>query len=139
MWKLKIADGEGQWLTTTNGHVGRQHWEFDAEAGTAEERAQVETMRQNFNKNRFRFKQSADLLMRMQLRKENPRGQIPLAIKVNEVVEITEETMTTTLRRAISYYSTIQAHDGHWPSESAGPLFFLPPLENIARVVETET
>ncbi|KAL7152923.1 hypothetical protein ABFS83_04G131000 [Erythranthe nasuta] len=128
MWKLKIGDGEGQWLTTTNGHVGRQHWEFDAEAGTAEERAQVETMRQNFNKNRFRFKQSADLLMRMQLRKENPRGQIPLAIKVNEVVKITEETMTSTLRRAISYYSTIQAHDGHWPSESAGPLFFLPTL-----------
>lgn len=67
MWKLKIAEGEGPWLTTTNGHVGKQHWEFDAEAGTAEERAQVEAMRLDFNKNRFRFRQSADLLMRMQV------------------------------------------------------------------------
>ncbi|KAJ8573141.1 hypothetical protein K7X08_009652 [Anisodus acutangulus] len=24
------------WLTTTNNHVGRQHWKFDTEAGTPE-------------------------------------------------------------------------------------------------------
>ncbi|KAG8376323.1 hypothetical protein BUALT_Bualt09G0051300 [Buddleja alternifolia] len=68
MWKLKIAEGGGgEWLASTNDHVGRQHWEFDAEAGTPEERAQVETMRHEFNKNRFRIKQSAGLLMRMQV------------------------------------------------------------------------
>ncbi|EYU26855.1 hypothetical protein MIMGU_mgv11b015758mg [Erythranthe guttata] len=71
MWRLKIAEGGdgsggGGWLTTTNNHVGRQHWEFDREAGTAEERAQVERIRRDFKKKRFRFKQSADLLMRMQ-------------------------------------------------------------------------
>ncbi|KAI3443472.1 hypothetical protein Pfo_000137 [Paulownia fortunei] len=96
--------------------------------GTPEERAEVERMREEFYKNRFRFKQSADLLMRMQLTKENPCGPIPAPIKVTETDEITEEATITTLRRAISYYSTIQAHDGHWPAESAGPLFFLPPL-----------
>ncbi|XP_057768199.1 lupeol synthase-like [Salvia miltiorrhiza] len=128
MWRLKIAEGGDKWLTTTNEHVGRQHWEFDAEAGTAEERAQVEIMRQEFKNNRFRVKQSADLLMRMQLRKENPCSEIPAPIKVNETEQITEEATITTLRRAITFYSTIQAHDGHWPAESAGPLFFIQPL-----------
>ncbi|XP_058207857.1 lupeol synthase-like isoform X1 [Rhododendron vialii] len=128
MWKLKIAEREGPWLTTTNNHVGRQHWEFDHEAGNPQERDQVERYRDEFTKNRFQIKQSADLFMRMQLRKENPCGAIPAAIKVKETEDITEEAVTTTLRRAISFYSTIQAHDGHWPAESAGPLFFLPPL-----------
>ncbi|PON40447.1 Squalene cyclase [Trema orientale] len=45
-----------------------------------------------------------------------------------ETEEITEEGVTNTLRRAVNFYSSIQAHDGHWPAESAGPLFFLPPL-----------
>ncbi|KAI5659147.1 hypothetical protein M9H77_27940 [Catharanthus roseus] len=129
MWKLKIAEGNGDyWLMTTNNHIGRQHWEFDPNAGTPQERAEVERVRQEFTKNRFRTKQSADLLMRMQLRKENPCGPIPPPMKVQEDEEITEEAVTTTLRRAISFYSTIQAHDGHWPAESAGPLFFLQPL-----------
>lgn len=128
MWKLKIAEGEGPWLTTVNNHVGRQHWEFDPDAGTPEERVQVERLRHDFTKNRFQIKQSADLLMRMQLSKENPCGPIPAAVKVKEEEDITEEAVTTTLRRSISFYSTIQGHDGHWPAESAGPLFFLPPL-----------
>lgn len=66
-----------------------------------------------------------------QLRKENPVKEIPTAIKLKETEEATNESVTTTLKRAISFYSTIQAHDGHWPAESAGPLFFLPPLVTI--------
>ncbi|KAH6825430.1 cycloartenol synthase 1 [Perilla frutescens var. hirtella] len=128
MWRLKIAEGGGKWVTTTNDHVGRQQWEFDPDAGTPEELSQIQTMRHQFNINRFRFKQSSDLLMRMQLRKENGIGEIPAAIKVKETEEISESATITTLRRGIAYYSTIQAHDGHWPAESAGPLFFLPPL-----------
>nr|QIR30798.1 oxidosqualene cyclase 4 [Terminalia arjuna] len=127
MWKLEIAEG-GPRLTSVNNHIGRQHWEFDPNAGTPEERAQVEKAREDFKENRFRVKQSADLLMRMQLTKENPCGPIPGAVKVKETEEITEQAVTTTLRRAISFFSSIQAHDGHWPVENAGPLFFLPPL-----------
>jgi hypothetical protein len=50
-----------------NNFIGRQHWEFDPNAGTPEERAQVEKARQEFKNNRFRTKQSADLFMRMQV------------------------------------------------------------------------
>ncbi|GLT94391.1 hypothetical protein SLE2022_121330 [Rubroshorea leprosula] len=127
MWRLKIAE-DGPWLTTVNNHIGRQHWEFDSEAGSPEERAQVERLRQNFKNNRFRVKQSADLLMRMQLRRENPCEPIPPPVKVKETEVVTEKAVTTTLRRAISFYSCLQTQDGHWPAESAGPVFFLPPL-----------
>ena len=64
----------------------------------------------------------------MQLRKENPCGPLPPAVKVSESEEITTKVLITTMRRALSFYSSIQAHDGHWPAESAGPLFFLQPL-----------
>lgn len=68
MWKLKIAEGgDEKWLTTTNNHVGRQHWEYDPDAGTQEERDEIRRIRFNFKINRFQFKQSADLLMRIQV------------------------------------------------------------------------
>ncbi|XP_022040264.2 lupeol synthase-like, partial [Helianthus annuus] len=53
------------------------------------------------------------------------------------VESLTSRVWNTTLNRPkdlskqfrnFPTYSTIQAHDGHWPAESAGPLFFLPPL-----------
>lgn len=68
MWKLKIAEGgKDPYIFTTNNFVGRQTWEFDPEAGTPEERAEVEEARQNFYKNRFQVKPSSDLLCRMQV------------------------------------------------------------------------
>ncbi|XP_065636821.1 lupeol synthase-like [Quercus suber] len=127
MWKLKIAEG-GPELVSLNNFIGRQHWEFDPDAGTPEERAEVERMREEFKKNRFHKKQSADLLMRMQLRKENPCGPIPPPVQVKETEVTTEEAGITTLKRAVSFFSSIQAHDGHWPVESAGPLYFLQPM-----------
>ncbi|GAB2276209.1 hypothetical protein Dimus_010943 [Dionaea muscipula] len=137
MWKLKIAE-DGPWLRSVNNHVGRQHWEFDPDAGTPEERAEVERLRQEFKQNRLRVKQSSDLLMRMQLRKQENSircragNDIPVREEDAASDTIKEEAqaaaVTTTLRRAISYLCSIQAHDGHWPAEIAGPLFFLPPL-----------
>jgi lupeol synthase len=66
--------------------------------------------------------------MNMQLKKENQCSPIPPAVKLREEDIITGEALITTIRRATSFYSSIQAHDGHWPAESAGPLFFVQPL-----------
>lgn len=68
MWKLRVAEGGGPWLTTSNNHAGRQHWEFDNDAAvSAEEAAELAKMRRGFNNNRHHQKQSSDLLMRMQV------------------------------------------------------------------------
>uniref|UniRef100_A0A7N0TAK0 Terpene cyclase/mutase family member n=1 Tax=Kalanchoe fedtschenkoi TaxID=63787 RepID=A0A7N0TAK0_KALFE len=129
MWKLKIAQGgKDPYLYSTNNYVGRQTWEFDPEAGTPEERAEVEAARLNFYNNRYQVKPSADLLYRMQFLKEKNFKQTIPPVKVEDGEEITYETATTALKRAVSFYSALQASDGHWPAENAGPLFFLPPL-----------
>ncbi|PHU07863.1 Beta-amyrin synthase [Capsicum chinense] len=129
MWKLKIAEGQdGPYLYSTNNYVGRQTWEFDPNAGTVEEWAEIEEARQQFRKNRHKVKPSSDLLWRMQfLREKNFKQNIP-SVKVDEGEEISHEVATTALRRAVHFFSALQASDGHWPAENAGALFFLPPL-----------
>lgn len=69
MWKLKIAEGEGSYLYSTNKFVGRQVWVFEADAGTAQEREEVEKVRERFRINCTTNGVHAcgDLLMRMQV------------------------------------------------------------------------
>ncbi|KAK1290952.1 Cycloartenol synthase 2 [Acorus calamus] len=130
MWKLKFGEGGGDpWLRTINGHVGRQVWEFDPSLGSPEELAEVELARDGFRNLRFQKKHSSDLLMRLQFAKENPLRSIrPQVILGESEEEVTEEAVTTTLRRAIDFHSTIQAHDGHWPGDYGGPMFLMPGL-----------
>ena len=66
-----------------------------------------------------------------QFRGEKPGVRIPPAVRLEEEETITEEAVTTTLARAMSFCSTIQAQDGHWPSECTGGLVFLPPLVSL--------
>ncbi|KAL4629205.1 hypothetical protein ACB092_05G291100 [Castanea dentata] len=136
MWKLKIGEGKNDpYLFSTNNFAGRQTWEFDPEAGTPEERAEVEEARQNFHKNRRQFPACGDLLWRMQellkwlqfLREKSFKHTIP-PVKIEDGEEITYEKATITLRRAVHFYTALQSCDGHWPAENAGPLFFLPPF-----------
>ncbi|KAL0867313.1 hypothetical protein Bca101_046431 [Brassica carinata] len=130
MWKLKIANGnkEEPYLFSTNNFLGRQTWEFDPDAGTAEERAAVDEARRFFFDNRFRVKASSDLIWRMQFLKEKKFEQTIPPAKVGDAKKITSETASNALRRGVSFLSSLQASDGHWPAENAGPLFFLPPL-----------
>ncbi|KAI3680965.1 hypothetical protein L6452_35745 [Arctium lappa] len=130
MWKLKIAEGNDPYLFSTNNFVGRQTWEFDQDAGTPEERQEVENARQYFlDRQKQGFQASSDLLMHIQLIKENGidvLGVPPARLGENE--DVNYEAVTTAVKKAVRLSRAIQAKDGHWPAEHAGPLFFTPPL-----------
>ncbi|KAM1382728.1 hypothetical protein ACFX2F_035160 [Malus domestica] len=68
------------------------------------------------------------LISEMQFAKENPFATNLPQLKVKNQEEVTEEAVTTTLRRSLSFYSTIQAHDEHWAGDYGGPMFLLPGL-----------
>lgn len=53
---------------------------------------------------------------------------MPRQVKVKDTEDVTEEMVTNTLIRALNFYSTIQAHDGHWPGDYGGPMFLMPGL-----------
>ncbi|XP_004309763.1 PREDICTED: beta-amyrin synthase-like isoform X2 [Fragaria vesca subsp. vesca] len=137
MWKLKVSEGEKDssgYLYSTNNFVGRQTWEFDPDAGTAEERAEVEAARLHFHNNRHEVKPSGDLLWRMQFLREKKFKQTIPPVKVEDGEVITHEKTTDALRRSVHFLSALQASDGHWPAENAGPLFFLPPLVMVMHI-----
>ncbi|EEC68372.1 hypothetical protein OsI_36509 [Oryza sativa Indica Group] len=133
MWRLKVAQGGGALLRSTNGFAGRAVWEFDPDHGTPEDRANVERVRRDFTDHRLRRPESADLLMRMQFARENNhqrRGDRnpPAVNKLGEKEQVTEETVMASLRRALDEFSSLQADDGHWPGDLSGAIFIMPVL-----------
>ncbi|XWS19211.1 hypothetical protein CRYUN_Cryun32bG0111600 [Craigia yunnanensis] len=132
MWRLKFGKesvgDSGAWLRSLNNHVGRQVWEFCSESVTPEELSKVEMARQSFQDHRFHKKHSSDLLMRIQFAKEKQFVTNLPQVKLKEFEDVKEEAIVTTLRRALNFYSTIQADDGHWPGDYGGPMFLLPGL-----------
>ncbi|PSS29011.1 Dammarenediol II synthase [Actinidia chinensis var. chinensis] len=136
MWKLKIAESsDGPYLFSTNNFVGRQIWEFDPKAGTPEERAAVEQAREDYKKSckkgRDRALPCADLLMRMQLKRENNIDLSIPPVRLGEKEDVNYKAVTTALRKAVRLNCAIQACDGHWPAECGGAFFLTPPLASV--------
>ncbi|CAB78576.1 lupeol synthase like protein [Arabidopsis thaliana] len=130
MWRLRIGAkaGNDTHLFTTNNYVGRQIWEFDANAGSPQELAEVEEARRNFSNNRSHYKASADLLWRMQFLREKGFEQKIPRVRVEDAAKIRYEDAKTALKRGLHYFTALQADDGHWPADNSGPNFFIAPL-----------
>eukprot|EP00897_Mesotaenium_endlicherianum_P006216 jgi/Mesen1/5622/ME000282S04782 len=129
MWSLKVATGGNPWLVTLSDHPGRQIWEYDSNAGSPQDRAVIEELRAKFRANRFTQKHSSDELMRLQYARENPLPKLPSQIKLDaEAFSAPHftEAVESTLTRSMRYYSSIQAHDGHWAGDYGGPMFLMP-------------
>ncbi|TVU03990.1 hypothetical protein EJB05_50454, partial [Eragrostis curvula] len=132
MWRLKTSKGGGPWMQTMSDYHGRQVWEFHPDAGSEEERAQVERLRREFTENRFRKRESQDLLMRMQglytqfTGLKHLHADMPTAVKLEEGDELTEEILLASLRRGLDWMAALQADDGHWPGDYSGIMYLLP-------------
>uniref|UniRef100_A0A1J3DFQ2 Terpene cyclase/mutase family member n=1 Tax=Noccaea caerulescens TaxID=107243 RepID=A0A1J3DFQ2_NOCCA len=130
MWRLRIgaAARDEPHLFSTNNNVGRQIWEFETEAGSPEELAEVDQARKNFSLNRSRFKTSPDLLLRMQFLREKKFEQKISRVRIDDADKITYEDAKAAMRRGMLYLAALQANDGHWPAENSGTIFFNGPF-----------
>ncbi|XP_051113920.1 cycloartenol Synthase-like isoform X2 [Andrographis paniculata] len=142
MWKLRFSDdeddGHNRWLTTVNRHAGRQFWEFHPTPPSPRHNAAVEQARRNFQASRRSIRQSSDLLMRIQFAEKNEVFWHPgRSYDGNGNGDDDgdgdgdgdgDERVVNVLRKGMRFYSSLQADDGHWPGDYAGPLFLIPPL-----------
>lgn len=64
----------------------------------------------------------------MQFLKEKQFKQTIPQVKIEDSEEISYEKATTALRRSVNFFAALQASDGHWPAENAGPMYFMQPL-----------
>ncbi|PRQ51838.1 putative beta-amyrin synthase [Rosa chinensis] len=127
MWKLKLQRWDlGLHYSTTTLSEGRHGSLIRMQELL--KRAEVEEARLHFYNNRYQVKPSGDILWRMQFLREKKFKQTITPVKIEDGEVITHEKTTDALRRSVHFFSALQASDGHWPAENAGPLFFLPPL-----------
>ncbi|KAK9835241.1 hypothetical protein WJX81_008273 [Elliptochloris bilobata] len=127
MWKFVSGgdSGEHPFLTSLNGFQGRQTWEYDAAAGTPEQRCAANAARAAFAADRLRHKHSSDELLRLQCvtRRAAPPPKLPAG-----TAPPTPDGLAGALRSALSFYEQLQCADGHWPGDYGGPMFLMPGL-----------
>jgi len=72
------------------------------------------------------------------LREKNFTQTIPRVV-IEDEEDITNEKVTTVLRRAANHLSALQSSDGHWPAQIAGLLGLIPPLvsANHSNLIES--
>ncbi|GAB4817280.1 hypothetical protein N2152v2_004326 [Parachlorella kessleri] len=128
MWRLTCAGDapDHPLLHTLNGKVGRQVWVYDANAGSAEDREQVERLRANFAATRLDNKDSSDELLRLQCKSNRRVQATPVAKDTPEGSGPELATVTGALRNGMSFYESLQQEDGHWPGDYGGPMFLMP-------------
>ena len=72
------------------------------------------------------------MLYNEQLIKENAIDLMSIPpMRLSESEEVSFEAVTTAVKKGVRLHRAIQAKDGHWPAENAGPMFFTPPLVSI--------
>lgn len=70
--------------------------------------------------------------MYLQFKKENSHIDLSIPpVRLGDKEEVTYKATTTALRKAVRLNRAIQAPDGHWAAENAGPMFFTPPLVSL--------
>lgn len=67
----------------------------------------------------------------MQFLREKEFKQTIPQVKIEDGEEISYDKVTATLRRSIHLFAALQADDGHWPAENAGPNYFMQPLVSV--------
>ncbi|KAM6586390.1 hypothetical protein CsatA_008995 [Cannabis sativa] len=136
MWKIKFGrnsskEKEEEYLFSTNNFLGRQTFEFDPNAGTPEERAQIQQARHNFYTNRYNVKSSSDHISRLQMLNERKFKQTIEQVKMNNDVDDDEnkyKAANAAMRRSIKFWSALQSPHGHWPAQASGSMYLTPPL-----------
>ena len=131
-------------LFSLNHHVGRQTWEFDANAGTFAERELVEQARVYFAKHRVTQQHSSDELLRQQYDSVRVlRGrQITVSPPKKEAYDddeantrnspVPRNVVDQAMRAGVDFYQGLQDSDGHWPSDYGGPMFLIPGAGDFA-------
>lgn len=72
------------------------------------------------------------LIVYEQLKRESGIDLLSIPpVRVGEKEEVTYEAATIAVKKALRLNRAVQASDGHWPAENAGPMFFTPPLVRI--------
>lgn len=109
---------------------------YDPQAGTAADRTAVEAARKSFGSaSQDLTHHSSDLLLRLQAPLRGRRSAEAAAVAVPKLPKslrdgaaVPAETVEHALRAGLSFYSTLQAPDGHWPGDYGGPMFLMPGL-----------